>query len=585
MAPLATVSIRRLAPETASRIAAGEVIERPLSALKEILENALDAGARRIEVRIERSLDHAFQVADDGCGIAPDEMELALERHATSKISALEDLDRLSTLGFRGEALPSIAAVSRMRVSSRRPPGPDTPANEEAAFLELEGGAVRQRGVAARAPGTTVEVSDLFFNTPARRKFLHTPASEMRAALRLLEALGLAFPRVSFRLLVDGKERFDWPHVAGNGLEAARQRAASVWGARHAEQRIAVSARRESVALEGLLGLPEHARATREGQVVFVNGRWIQSPLIGHALRQGYGDLLPHGRFPAAALWITVPPERLDVNVHPTKREVRMADDDSVFALVAGASAQHLAHLHPPFTVVYGTSPEPRWAGRVEEAPRDQLPLGLESPRPAPTGPQQPPVQASAPEPELWQLHRMYILAPVRGGLVIVDQHAAHERILYEEATARLEGEQGQSQQLLFPALVDLARDRFELLLELGPWLKQLGWDVALLGPPTVVIQGIPAGLAHERPAELLGDILDGIADERADATTSVVERFARSFACHAAVKAGTPLAPEEMRSLVDRLFATSKPHGDPHGRPTYVRLDLEDIHRRFGRS
>jgi DNA mismatch repair protein MutL len=252
---------------------------------------------------------------------------------------------------------------------------------------------------------------------------------------------------------------------------------------------------------------------------------------------------------------------------------------------VAGASAQHLAHLHPPFTVVYGTSPEPRWAGRVEEAPRDQLPLGLEPGRPAPAAAAAPAPAATAPEPELWQLHRTYILAPVRGGLVIVDQHAAHERILYEEASARLEGEQGQSQQLLFPALVDLARDRFELLLELGPWLKQLGWDVALLGPPTVVIQGIPAGLAHERPAELLADILDGLADERSDATMSLVERFARSFACHAAVKAGTALAPEEMRSLVDRLFATSKPHGDPHGRPTYVRLDLEDIHRRFGRS
>ena len=585
MPPLATVSIRRLAPETASRIAAGEVIERPLSALKEILENALDAGARRIEVRIDGSLDHSFQVADDGCGIAPEELELAFERHATSKISALEDLDRLATLGFRGEALPSIAAVSRMRITSRKSAGPDGQGEEEATCLDLEGGTVRKRGFAARAPGTTVEVTDLFFNTPARRKFLHTPASEMRAALRLLEALGLAFPGVSFRLVVDGKERFDWPATLGEGLEAARQRAAAVWGARHAEQRIAVSARRDSIVLDGLLGLPEHARATREGQIVFVNGRWIQSPLIGHALRQGYGDLLPQGRFPAAALWITVPADRVDVNVHPTKREVRMADDDAVFALVAGASAQHLAHLHPPFTVVYGTSPEPRWAGRVEEAPRDQLPLGLEPGRPAPATSAAPAPAATAPEPELWQLHRTYILAPVRGGLVIVDQHAAHERILYEEASARLEGEQGQSQQLLFPALVDLARDRFELLLELGPWLKQLGWDVALLGPPTVVIQGIPAGLAHERPAELLADILDGLADERSDATMSLVERFARSFACHAAVKAGTALAPEEMRSLVDRLFATSKPHGDPHGRPTYVRLDLEDIHHRFGRS
>jgi len=367
-----------------------------------------------------------------------------------------------------------------------------------------------------------------------------------------------------------------------------RERAAAIWGARHADQRIPVSASRGGIELRGLLGLPEHARATREGQVVFVNRRWVQSPLIGHAMRQAYGDLLPHGRFPAATLWITVPPDQLDVNVHPTKREIRLASDDDVFALVAGACAQHLAHLHPPFTVVYGTTPEPRWAGRVGEAPSDQMPLGLEKSAAGaateiPSTTTSP--AAAASDPELWQLHRTYILAPVRGGLVMVDQHAAHERILYEEATARLEGEQGQAQQLLFPTLVDLARDRFDLLLELGPWLEQLGWDVSLLGPPTVVIQGVPAGLARDRPAELLRDILDGIADDRSDATSSVVERFARSFACHAAVKAGTALSPEEMRSLVDRLFATSKPHGDPHGRPTFVRLEMDEIHRRFGRA
>jgi DNA mismatch repair protein MutL len=580
MPTIATGSIRRLPPETASRIAAGEVIERPLSALKELLENAVDAGACRIEVRVDGALDRALQVADDGCGIAFDELELALERHATSKIGAVEDLDRLTSLGFRGEALPSIAAVSRMRLTSRRA-GADG-----AAFVTVDGGAITGRGETARAPGTTIEVTDLFHNTPARRKFLHSPAGEMRAALRLIEALGLAFPSISFRLVVDGKERFDWPAVAGAGLAAARERAAALWGPRHASQRLAVTATRDGLELEALLGLPEHARTTREGQFVFVNHRWIQSPLVGHALRQAYGDLLPGGRFPAAALWLRVPPERVDVNVHPTKREVRFADDDAVFALVAGGCAQHLAHLHPPFTVVYGTSPEPRWAGRVAEGPREQTDLGLAAPAGSPA-----PAPAAAsraeptPEPELWQLHRTYILAPVRGGLVIVDQHAAHERILYEEALGRLENGQGQSQQLLFPALVDVEPDRFDLLLELGPWLKQLGWDLSLLGPPTVVIQGVPAGLVHERPGELLRDVLDGVATERGAGATDVALRLARSYACHAAVKAGMTLTPTEMRSLVDRLFATSKPHGDPHGRPTFVRLELDELHRRFGRS
>ncbi len=576
-------SIRRLAPETASRIAAGEVIERPLSALKEVLENALDAGARRVEVQVEGSLDRCFRVADDGSGIAADELELSLERHATSKIGSLEDLDRLESLGFRGEALPSVAAVSRLRITSR------AGLEESAAFLAVEGGEIVERGRAARARGTTVEVRDLFFNTPARRKFLKSPTGELRAALRLLETYGLAFPEVAFRLVVDGRERFEWPPAA-----TVRERAGALWGPRHAEQRLEVDAERDGVRVHALLGLPEHARANRDGQQFLVNRRWIQSPVLAQALRQAYGNLLPSGRFPAAALWLTLPPERLDVNVHPTKREVRFADEDKVFGLIAGACAQQLAPLHPPFTVIQGGATEPRWAEQVAEGSPDQTYLGFDPTPPTPAHAGEPttagPVAARAPggasEPELWQLHATYILAPVRGGLVIVDQHAAHERILYEEARARLEGQRGASQQLLFPALVDLSRDQFELLLELGPSLQQLGWDLAPLGPPTVIIRGVPSGLREERPGPLLQDLLDGVAEESGRvAGDDVTEHLARSYACHAAVRAGDALTQEEMRVLLDRLFATARPHGDPHGRPTFVRLELDELHRRFGRS
>ncbi len=572
-------SIRRLAAETASRIAAGEVVERPLSALKELLENALDAGARSIEVRVDRSLDHAFQVADDGSGIGAGEIDLALERHATSKLEVLEDLGRISTLGFRGEALPSIAAVSHLKLTSR------TPGAENASYVAVEGGQVRDRGAAPRAPGTTVEVADLFFNVPARRKFLHSPGGELRAAIRMLEAYAFAFPEVGLRLLVDGRERFEWP-AAGS----VRERASAVWGPRHTAQLLDAEGERDGLAVRALLGLPEHARATREGQVLLVNRRWILNPLLGQALRQAYGNLLPAGRYPAAVLWLTVPPPRLDVNVHPTKREVRFADEDSVFGLVAGACAKPLARLTPPFTVVRGGAPEPGWADRVRERPTHQTEFGLglptrrvvegsEAPPPAPLRP-------STGEPELWQLHRTYILAPVRGGLVIIDQHAAHERILYEQAHARLEGERGPSQQLLFPALVDLSHDQFEHLLELGPWLQQLGWEVAPLGPPTVVVRGVPSGLRHEQPGQLLQDVLDGMSESTGrDASEEIPERLARSYACHAATRAGDPLTREEMRALVDQLFATTHPHGDPHGRPTFVRLDLDELHRRFGRS
>lgn len=584
-------TIRRLEPGTASRIAAGEVIDRPLSALKELLENALDAGARAIEVRVGRTLDQGFQVADDGVGIAAGELALALERHATSKIQSLDDLNRLDTLGFRGEALPSIAAVSRMKITTRPRD------SEAAAFVDVEGGALIGEGGAARAPGTTVEVRDLFFNLPARRKFLNSPAGELRASLRLMEAMALAFPETTFRMLVDGRQRLDWPATTSR-----RERAAALWGARHAAQWIEASGEREGLAVEALLGLPEHARSTREGQIFLINRRWVQAPNLAQALRQAYGDLLPGGRFPSAVLWLSIPPDRLDVNVHPTKREVRFVQDDPVFSLVAAACAAPLAKLHPPFRVVRGGMAETPWPDQVRERSGETGQLGIErlfapDERGSVTTPNEPSGDAAAPatppaaepvagESEFWQLHRTYIMAPVRGGLIIVDQHAAHERILYEEALGRMRGARGSAQQLLFPALVDLSRDQFELLLELGPWLAQLGWDLAPLGPPTVVIQGIPVGLRHERPGQLLQDLLDGLGEDTGKgADDDITERLARSYACHAATRAGDALTQVEMRTLVDRLFATSKPHGDPHGRSTFVRLDLEDLHRRFGRS
>lgn len=594
-------SIHRLPPETASRIAAGEVIERPLSALKEIVENSLDAGARSIEVRVTRALDQQFSVADDGGGIAAGELELALERHATSKVATLDDLDRLATLGFRGEALPSIAAVSRLKLVSRRA------GDEAAAFVRVEGGGVVERGLVAREVGTTVEVRDLFHNTPARRKFLNAPAGELRSGIRMLESYALARPAVGWRLVVDERERFAWGAASSH-----RERAAQVWGARHAEQLLEAAAQRGGYAVTALLGLPEHARATREGQVFLVNGRWVVSAALSQALRHAYGNLLAHGRFPAAVVWLTVPPDRLDVNVHPTKREVRFADDDSVFSLVAAACAQPLASIHPPFAVVHGGPHEgaegalPAWADRVRERPGEagssQMPLllpvpGGDSAADAPVAPpggnvapaaaaaRTPAPDAGAAEPEMWQLHRTYILAPVRDGLVIVDQHAAHERVLYEAAIARLRGGQGASQGLLFPALVDLSRAQFDLLLELGPNLERLGWDLSPLSPPTVVIKGVPPELRVERPGQLLQDVLDGVSEGGPTAQDELLERLANSHACHAAIRAGEVLTRAEMRALVDRLFGTSRPHGDPHGRPTFVRLDMAELHRRFGRT
>jgi DNA mismatch repair protein MutL len=448
-----------------------------------------------------------------------------------------------------------------------------------------------------------MEVRDVFFNLPARRKFLKSPAGELRASMRLLEGLALAYPEVAFRMLVDDRQRFDWPAVKDR-----RERAASIWGARHATQLIEATGERDGLQLYALLGLPEHARSTRDGQIFLINRRWVQAPMLSQAIRKAFGDLLPGGRFPVATLWLEVPADRLDVNVHPTKREVRFATDDSVFSLVAGACAKSLAGLHPPFTVVRGGGKaSSSWSDRVREGSVEDGQLGIPELRAVPRSPNAGShASASAPDtgdprdpamqqglapaegevPELWQLHRTYILAPVRGGLIIVDQHAAHERILYEEALGRMQGERGSSQQLLFPTLVDLTNDQFELLLELGPWLHQLGWDLSPLGPPTVVIQGSPADLRHDQPGQLLQDLLDGMSEASGrTADQDIAERVARSWACHAATRAGDALTQTEMRTLVDRLFATTRPHGDPHGRATFVRLDLDELHKRFGRS
>jgi DNA mismatch repair protein MutL len=591
--------IRRLAPETASRIAAGEVIERPLSALKELIENALDADARTIEIRVGDSLDRSMTVADDGLGIAPEDLEHALERHATSKITTLDDLDRLTSLGFRGEALPSIAAVSRMRITTR------TAGADAAAFVAVAGGTIEARGAAARAPGTTVEVQDLFFNTPARRKFLSRPAGELRSALRLIESYALAFPLVAFRVVIDGRERLSWP-----AAERVRDRARAIWGAGHADQLIEATDTRDGLGLVALLGLPEHARATREGLTLLVNRRWVQNPMVAQAVRQAYGNLLPAGRFPAATLWLTVAPDRLDVNVHPTKREVRFADDRAVFALVATTCARVLAELHPPFAVVPGGAGRGRWADAVRDRAFEggatllgasagsmiqSLPGLGPSARAAVSDTESATVTASESatmppvpvvEPELWQLHRTYILAPVRSALVIIDQHAAHERVLYEAARARLQGIRGTSQQLLFPVLVDLSASQYDQLLEIGPWLQQLGWNLSLLGPPTAVIHGTPAEVRREDPGAFLVALLEGVSEDAARSPADdIAERLARVHACHAAVKAGDALSPVEMRTLVDQLFATELPHGDPHGRVTYVRLELAELHRRFGRA
>ena len=628
-APTTIGRIHRLDPRTASRIAAGEVLDRPNAALKELVENAIDAGARAIDITVEGSLDRAFEVADDGLGLSADELPVAIERHATSKIRALEDLDALATLGFRGEALPSIAEVSRFSILSRPREGGD------AHRIDVEGGVIGAVVPAARAPGTTIAVRDLFFNTPARRRFLKAPGSELRQADRMLASYAIGHPEVAFRFVVDGKARLTLPAAASR-----RERLIALYGAPFVERLLEVRDERPGFAFEAWLGVPELARVTREGQTILVNRRWIQSPMLSQALRHGYGNLIAPGRHPAGVIALELDPASVDVNIHPTKREVRFSREDAVFGFVAQTVARPLAVLAPRYAPTGRTMPGPPTLAELTHEDRRQpnlfaapaLPgaFGATDATADPSLPRVPgglavvagggtlaggtgatspggglglvpggieagdagtgataEAPASSRLPDLWQLHETYILAPIQGGLLIVDQHASHERILYEEAKARFAGRETTSQGLLFSQSVDLSRDQFDLVLEIMPALEKLGFEMSALTPPTVILRGVPGGIGARDPGLLLRDVLDGLGEHhgRSTARDEPWDRVAKSFACHAAVRAGERLSREEMNHLIDRLFATTLPHGDPHGRPTFVRVDLHELNQRFGRS
>lgn len=608
MSPPVLPVIRRLKPDVVARIAAGEVIDRPAAVVKELLENSLDAGATRIGVEVEGGIDRLLRVSDDGCGMDEAGARLAVERHATSKILEAEDLETIRSLGFRGEGLASVAAVSRLVLLTATTPG-------EGTRLVFEGGALVEASADGRARGTTIEVRDLFFNTPARRKFQRASSTELQQAARLLQSYALVRRDVHLTYSVDGRDILNLPPAA-----SLEERVAALYGRERAKRMIRVEGRNSLVAIDGFLGAPEDSRARSDQQTFFVNGRLVSNPILRQAVRQSYGNLIPFDRHPFALLAIDIDPTRVDVNVHPTKREIRFSNDRDLFpALVSILKPAVTAHV-PRFggpgagsdavdtsvadlaelfgapgsgfagTVRDGDPPEGPDGGFAGDAGAGGGPLvfpfhpvgtafasGSRAATILPAGEEAPVVA------ELWQLHRTYILAAIRGGLLIIDQHAAHERVLFEEALLRVRSGRPPTQELLFPQVVDLTAEEFHVLLDVQPTLEKLGFHVELFGGTTVVVQGIPAGVTRWSEGKLLHEIIAMYGD--LPGAPPLEERVARSFACRAAVKSGESLTPLEMNELIDRLFATTLPQGDPHGRPTFLRLSIDDIHRRFGRS
>ena len=591
--------IRVLPESLVGRIASGEVVERPASAVKELVENALDAGAEAITVEVEGGPAGLLRVTDDGTGIPAAELGTAVQRHATSKIDGPDDLDAVPTLGFRGEGLAAIGAVSRMRVLSRTEDG------ETAAQVVVEDGRVAAGEPAARARGTTVEVRDLFFTTPARRKYLKSPSTERRAVARLVQAYAFGNPKVAFTLVQEGKEALR----AGPAADL-HERAVQILGAGRVARMIPVLVEEPGVGIEGFLGAPEEARAQTGHQVFLINGRWVASPVLRQCVRAAYGDLIPPARHPEALLLLTLPPGEVDVNVHPTKREVRLLRERELYprliTLLRRRVEGHFPSLRlrepdqplPPELEpergyagedrggqqkmgLFPASPGADRVGWVSDSPRRE---GLVVPFPtaADVGGEAKGESGTALA-NLWQIHDTYILARIKSGVLVIDQHAAHERVLYEQALRRFEGEPPASQELLFPLVVELTPDELPLLLEAHAHLEKLGFHLELFGGTSVLVHAIPAGVREWSNGALLRDILDHFG-ELPD-TVEIHEKVARSVACHGAVKAGQTLSLAEMNELVDQLFATEKPQGDPHGRPVFLRIDLAELHRRFGRS
>ncbi len=561
--------IRILPEHIVNKIAAGEVVERPASVVKELVENSLDAGASSVDVLVRKGGRELIQVADDGEGMSREDALLALSRHATSKITSEKDLEAIATLGFRGEALPSIAAVSRLTLSTKRK------GDLAGTQIAVEGGVLKDVREVGRDVGTTVEVRDLFFNTPARRKFLRSTETELRHITQVVTELALSHPEVAFSLSHGNRRLMVLPK-----REGLLARMEDIFGRERMAKVVPVSFRTKGIQIEGAVGLPELARRSSSSQFLLVNGRPIVHRNLSHAVYLGYGELLPKETSPFFVLSLRIDPKAVDVNVHPTKREVRFSDEKAVFDAVVQAvkSALQSEAVVPPLKY---PEPHPRAEGVREAVEKyltraQQIPLSLELPQPE----EEPKEHRSVP---LWQAHNRYIFAQVKNGIIIVDQHAAHERVLYEEALRNLSGEKPRSQQLLFPAVLTLSPVEMRFLEESGPLLESLGFSIRILGRDVVAVDAVPAGLgARWRDGALLSELIGELAE--GGTGTGLKEKLAAAYSCHAAIKAGEPLSPRQMQQLIDQLFATEQPFVCPHGRPTLIRVPLEDLDRQFGR-
>jgi DNA mismatch repair protein MutL len=618
--------IQLLNPRLANQIAAGEVVERPASVIKELLENSLDSGASRIEVDVEQGGVKLLRVRDDGCGIPADDLPLALARHATSKIRDLEDLERVMSLGFRGEALASISSVSRLTLTSR------TADAAEAWQVETEGRDMEARVQPAAHPvGTSVEVRDLFFNTPARRKFLRTEKTEFDHLQEVIKRLALARFDVAFHLRHNGKVVLAL-HQACDAASRAR-RVASVCGPAFLEQALPVEIERNGLHLWGWVGLPTFSRSQADLQYFYVNGRMVRDKLVAHAVRQAYRDVLFNGRHPTFVLFLDVDPAVVDVNVHPTKHEVRFRDNRMVHDFLYGTLHRALGDVRPEDQLAAPTSAAPvaqvsglaagEFAGQNEmslaasvlEQPQGEQPAwrgagaGYQAPRPMPVGnvaeaqgayreffsPLAEVGPAALPESQhdipplgyaLAQLKGIYILAENAQGLVLVDMHAAHERIMYERLKTAMASEGLRGQPLLVPESIAVAQREADCAEEHAHWFKMLGFELQRLGPESLAIRQIPSLLKQAEATRLVQDVLADLLEYgTSDRIQAHLNELLGTMACHGAVRANRRLTLPEMNGLLRDMEQTERSGQCNHGRPTWTQMGMSELDKLFLRG
>jgi DNA mismatch repair protein MutL len=608
-----TTTIAILPEHLANKIAAGEVVQRPESVVKELVENSIDAGAKTISIVIKEGGKSLIQVSDDGMGLNEEDAVMAFARHATSKIRSYEDLETIRTLGFRGEALASIAAVAHVELKTRRA------ADEVGTLVRIEGGDVREQSKTSAQPGTTITVRNLFYNTPARRHFLKSNNTEFKHIYDVVQRVALSHPEIAIEFTSDGERLLD---VKKTSLE---ERLKNLYGERHFETLIPIREETELLSLSGFIGKPDFARKSRVDQYLFLNKRFIVNRSINHAIYSGFEHLIEKGNFPFYLVSLELDPRKVDVNVHPSKMEVKFSDEQSIYRFVMSVvrkalgaqdlvpslemngsrnfdssftSLRHAAlprYLSPGIGSFAGGRVSPPSTG-LGTSPED-ITLNLDKlfadiptvPLPAPQAPQHFAHGTRENEAQegraIWQLHNKYILSQIRTGLMIVDQHVAHERVLYERALSSFDNAVPVSQQLLFPQTLQLSAGDFALAKDLIPHLQAIGFELKLFGKNAIVLEGVPTEVKAGTEGSILQDILDEFKNNQHRVKLDARDNVAKSFSCKAAIKAGDKLSDVEMRVLIDQLFATSMPYVCPHGRPVVVKISLTELDRRFMRT